>query len=60
MNGYVFVQIYDFSSFLTDFNYMKLFLAKVNRCIITIMIIINVKSFLERHFCRILINSFRK
>ena len=47
---------------LADFNYVKLFLSTVNKCIITItiIIIINVKSFLERHFYKILINSLRK
>ena len=33
-------------------NYVKPFLSTVNKCTITmIIIIINVKSFLERHFC---------
>ena len=35
-----------------------IFLATVNKCTITIMKIINVKSFLERHFCGISIYSF--
>ena len=42
-------------------NYLKPFLLTVNKCAITIMIIIiDVKSFLQRHFCGIIINSFRK
>ena len=37
------------------------FLSTANKYAITIMaIIINVKTFLERHFCGISINSFRK
>ena len=68
---YAFLQIYDFSSFWADFNY--LFLSTVNKCTITmimiiiimiiiiiiIIIIINVKSFLERHFCGITIKCLK-
>ena len=42
MNAYAFMQIYDFSSFF-DFNYVKRFLSTVNKCIITITIIIMSK-----------------
>ena len=44
-------------------NYAKPFLSTINKCAITIMIIakiINVKSFLERHFWWISINNFWK
>ena len=41
-------------------NHVKLFLLTVNKCKITIAIIISVKSFLERHFFRISINCFWK
>ena len=48
---------------LTSFfcpNYVKLFVLTINKCTITMMIIktVNVKSFLERHFCGISVNSF--
>ena len=45
---------------LISLYYSKPFLSTVNKCIITITVIINVKSFLERHFFRISINSFLK
>ena len=69
---YTFLQIYDFSSFWADFNY--LFLSTVNKCTITmiiiiiimkiiiiiiIIIIITVKSLLERHFCGITIKCLK-
>ena len=58
---YNFTQIYDFSSFLADLSYVKPFLSTVNKCTIAIMtIIINVKGFLERHFCSISMNNFWK
>ena len=41
--------------------YLKTFLSTVNKytIIMMIIIIINVKTFLERYFCGISINSFR-
>ena len=52
------MQIYNFSSFLADFNWLFLsklcenFLLTINKCTVTIMIIItiNIRSFLERQF----------
>ena len=58
---YAFIQMYDFSSFLADFNHFFLsilyetsFCSTVNKCTIAIMIMvmINIKSFLEKLFLR--------
>ena len=58
---YAFIQMYDFSSFLADFNqfflsilYETSFCSTVNKCTIAIMIMImiNIKSFLEKLFLR--------
>ena len=59
---YAFIQIFYFSSFLADFNKLffvsimwNLFLSTVNKCKISIMIIViicNVKSFLKMPFLR--------
>ena len=42
-------------------NYLKLSLSTVNKCTMVIMmtIMINIKNFLEIHFCGVSINSFR-
>ena len=57
--------MFDCSSFLANFCesfYVKHFLSTMNKCIITIMIIIiaiiSVKRFQERYFYEISMNSF--